>query len=88
MRHTWGHKLQSFRLEWPFLLFCDKTGIWIGHGFKGYPKGRNVERALEPSCPCVLCISHSLGLYLLHHLAKARARRASNDCRATRYLFS
>ena len=27
-----------------------------GHGFIGYPKGRNVERALEPSCPCILCI--------------------------------
>ena len=27
-----------------------------GHGFIGYPKGRNVERALGPSCPCVLCI--------------------------------
>ena len=37
-----------------------------GHGFIGYPKGRNVARALGPSCPCVLCISHSLGLYLLH----------------------
>ena len=24
-----------------------------GHGFIGYPKGRNVERALGPSCPCV-----------------------------------
>ena len=36
-----------------------------GHGVIGYPKGRNVERALGPSCPCVLCISHSLGLYLL-----------------------
>ena len=92
-----------------------------GHGFIGYPKGRNVERALGPSCPCVLCISHSLGLHLLHqiwlkrervarqkaycfallklfsltgtvstspNLAKARARRASNDCRATRSLFS
>ena len=32
------------------------------------PKGRNVERALGPSCPCVLCISHSLGLYLLHQI--------------------
>ena len=39
-----------------------------GHGFIGYPKGRNVERALGPSCPCVLCISHSLGLYLLHQI--------------------
>ena len=27
-----------------------------GHGFIGYPNGRNVERALGPSCPCVLCI--------------------------------
>ena len=27
-----------------------------GHGFIGYPKGRNFERALGPSCPCVLCI--------------------------------
>ena len=27
-----------------------------GHGFIGYPKARNVERALGPSCPCVLCI--------------------------------
>ena len=27
-----------------------------GHGFIGYPKGRNVQRALGPSCPCVLCI--------------------------------
>ena len=51
--------------------------LFNGHGFIGYPKGRN-----EPSCPCVLCIpihiitiniesflgchiSHSLGLYLL-----------------------
>ena len=28
----------------------------FGHGFIAYPKGRNVERALGPSCPCVLCI--------------------------------
>ena len=28
-----------------------------GHGFIGYPKGRNVERALGPSCPCVLCLN-------------------------------
>ena len=28
----------------------------MGHGFIGYPKGRNVERALGPSCPCILCI--------------------------------
>ena len=27
-----------------------------GHGFIGYPKGQNVERALGPRCPCVLCI--------------------------------
>ena len=27
-----------------------------GHGFIGYPKGRNVETALGTSCPCVLCI--------------------------------
>ena len=30
--------------------------IIIGHGFIRYPKGRNVERALGPSGPCVLCI--------------------------------
>ena len=28
----------------------------FGHGFIAYPKGRNVERAQGPSCPCVLCI--------------------------------
>ena len=28
----------------------------MGHGFIGYPKARNVERALGPSCPCILCI--------------------------------
>ena len=28
----------------------------MGHGFIGYPKDRNVERALGPSCPCILCI--------------------------------
>ena len=28
----------------------------IDHGFIGYPKGRNVERALGPSCPCFMCI--------------------------------
>ena len=31
-------------------------------------KGRNVERALGPSCPCVLCIFHPLGLYQLHQI--------------------
>ena len=41
---------------------------FYGHGFIGYPKGRNVERALGPSCPYVLCISYSLGLYLLHQI--------------------
>ena len=39
-----------------------------GHGFIGYPKGRNVEIALGPSCPCVLCTSQSQGLYLLHQI--------------------
>ena len=41
-------------------------GFNNGHGFIGYPKGRNVDRALGPSCPCVLCISHSLGLYYMY----------------------
>ena len=51
-----------------------------GHSFIGYPKGRMSREHW---------VSHSLGLYLLHQiLAKARARRASNDCRATRSLFS
>ena len=36
-----------------FIMDCDQR---IGHGFIGYPEGRNVERALGPSCPCVLCI--------------------------------
>ena len=45
-----------------------EEGLQNGHGFIGYPKGRNVERALGPSCPCVLCTSHSLGLYLLHQI--------------------
>ena len=44
------------------------AGNIYGHGFLGYPKGRNVERALGPSYTCVLCISHSLGLYLLHQI--------------------
>ena len=30
--------------------------LFHGHGFIGYPKGRNVETALGPSCPCILCI--------------------------------
>ena len=30
-----------------------------GHGFIGYSKGRNIERAW---------VSHSLGLYLLHQI--------------------
>ena len=80
-----------------------------------------VERALGPSCPCVLCISALAGtvstpqnlakegarsatisvlfcyiktilthgtVFTSPNLAKARARRASNDCRATRCLFS
>ena len=47
---------------------CLGNEIFYGHGFIGYPKGRNVERALGPSCPCVLCISHSLGLNLLHQI--------------------
>ena len=52
----------------------------MGHGFIGYPKGRNVERALGFSLTGTVSTSPSL--------AKARAQRASNDCRATRSLFS
>ena len=55
-------------------------GISVGHGFIGYPKGRNVERALGFSLTGTVSTSPNL--------AKARARRASNDCRATRSLFS
>ena len=51
-----------------------------GHGFIGYPKGRNVKRALGFSLTGTVSTSPNL--------AKARARRASNDCRATRSLFS
>ena len=36
-------------------VFCT-FGFENGHGFIEYPKGRNFERALGPSCPCVLCI--------------------------------
>ena len=53
-----------------------KQTISFGHGFVGYPKGRNVERALGPSCPCVLCISHSRGLYLLNQISLKRERVA------------
>ena len=35
----------------------DNRPSFHGHGFIGYPKGRNVERALGPSCPCVLCVA-------------------------------
>ena len=52
----------------------------MGHGFIGYPKGRNVERALDFSLTGTVSTSPSL--------AKVRAQRASNDCRATRSLFS
>ena len=48
----------------------------MGHGFIGYPKGRNVERALGFSLTGTVSTSPNL--------AKARARRASNDCRSTR----
>ena len=51
-----------------------------GHGFIEYPKSRNVERALGFSLTGTVSTSPNL--------AKARARRASNDCRATRSLFS
>ena len=53
---------------------------YYGHGFKGYPKGRNVERALGFSLTGTVST--------LPNLANARAQRASNDCRATRSLFS
>ena len=46
-----------------------------GHSFIGYPKGRNAERALGFSLTGTVSTSPNL--------AKARARRASNDCRAT-----
>ena len=38
------------------VLFNSVIASLFGHGFIAYPKGRNVERALGPSCPCVLCI--------------------------------
>ena len=44
--------------------------IQKGHGFIGYPKGRNVERALGFSLTGTVSTSPNL--------AKARARRASN----------
>ena len=72
-----------------------------GHGFIGYPKDRNVERALGPSCRCILYIpihiitiniesflgchiSHSLGLYLLHHIQLKRERVARQSLLALR----
>ena len=48
-----------------------------GHGFIEYPKGRNVERAQGFSLTGTVSTSPNL--------AKARARRASNDCRATKF---
>ena len=50
-----------------------------GHGFIGYPKGRNVERALGPSCLCFVYFSLTGTVSTSPNLAKARARRASND---------
>ena len=55
-------------------------GFLNGRGFIGYPKGRNVERALGFSLTGTVSTSPNL--------AKARSRRASNDCCATRSLFS
>ena len=69
----------------PFASFCWMSEYVFpkGHGFIGYPKGQNVERALGFSLTETVSTSPNL--------AKARARtprRASNDCRATRSLFS
>ena len=61
-------------------LRTSQYGLCLGHGFIGYPKGQNVERALGFSLTGTVSTSPNL--------AKARVRRASNDCRATRSLFS
>ena len=58
----------------------ERQPTFLGHGFIGYPKGRNVERALGFSLTGTVSTSPNL--------AKARARRASNDCCATRSLLS
>ena len=60
-----GNNHYTSMLEWSWL-----------DGFIGYPKGRNVERALGFSLTGTVSTSPNL--------AKARARRASNGCRATR----
>ena len=58
----------SYLIIQRYLIFSPiyHLGFNNGHGFIGYPEGRNVERALGLSCPCVLCISHSLGLYYMY----------------------
>ena len=63
-----------------FIYFICSRHRAMGHGFIRYPKGRNVERALGFSLTGTVSTSPNL--------AKARARRASNDCRAMRSLFS
>ena len=45
----------------------------MGHGFIGYPKGRNVERALGSSCPCILCIPIHTGADLAVLVTDAEA---------------
>ena len=72
-----------------------QLGEMKGHGFIGYPKGRKSTGTELPLCFVYFSLtgtvstSPNLGTVSTSpNLAKARARRASNDCRATRSLFS
>ena len=70
---------ETNNLSWKMGI-CSFSAFQHGHGFIAYPKGRNVERALGFSLTGTVSTSPNL--------AKVRARRAINDCRATRSLFS
>ena len=71
---------EEYHLDDDFQDYDVTAMIYVGHGFIGCPKGQNVERALGFSLTGTVSTSPNL--------AKARARRVSNDCRATRSLFS
>ena len=74
MRHARLQKLQRFRREWPFYV------LLFGHGFIGYPKGRNVERALGFSLTGTVSTSPNL--------AKEGARSATIITRPSGSRFS
>ena len=68
MRHAWRHKLQRFRLEWPFwlFLFCEET--------------ITSDEAWRQNLKYTLALDHKFAVFLLEDTTQLRKTSTAPLC--------